>query len=51
MNILRSRAQPELIYAILTDSEAIALREALRKDKSPQAKEFRIKLKKVLNAK
>ena len=47
MNTLRSRAQPELIYVILTDYEA----KALRKDKSPHFKELRRQLKQVLNAK
>lgn len=48
MKIMRSNAQPELIHMVLTDSDAQELREALRKEKSPLAKEVRKCLKKLL---
>lgn len=48
MNVMRSKAQPELIHVLLTEQDAHALRAALRKEKSPHAKHFRSELKKVL---
>ncbi len=48
MNIMRSKAQPELVHAFFTNSEASSLCLVLRKEKSPHGKELRRRLKKVL---
>ena len=51
MNVLRSRGQPELIYVILTDSDARGLRKALKGSKGQVAKMLRSRLGAVLDAK
>ena len=48
MNVLRSNAEADLIYVLLTAAEVAQLRDALRQAKSPLAKELRRELKKVL---
>lgn len=47
MNVLRSRGEPDLIYVLLSDSEAKALRNALRRS-VPLGRNLRRRLKEVL---
>lgn len=50
MRVLRSPAQPDLTYVLLTDKDAEALRQDLRKAKSPFSRRLRAEIKKVLRA-
>ncbi len=48
MQILRSKAQPELIHILLNNREVFEIRSILKKSKSELVKEFKDELKKVL---